>query len=310
MDIRSLLAMVHGQPNLPFLATLDKNNGLLYEVVDNFQAVFDFRDSHVISFYETAESPTARFNEGKWSMTGDPAVLVDRYSAKIGRVWEDKPSHLYPINCTHSEMVKFPENDEDCERVLNKLKFFAEEAPAVIRARWNDDTEAKGAPFPRTDSSYAGSSTTLMPSASRPFPGFSSTTAKSTNRAKIALSMGSSMNNKPPDRVRPILATGFADKRNLTEMQETKNTPAKDPLHAHDTIGVSPWTMMFSLTSDDRETQVLEDEARLIFNKTIEQNYRHGRTGYLRVGVLFLTWEADQMQCRDTEASQRRRLLR
>lgn len=140
MDIRSLLAMVHGQPNLPFLATLDKNNGLLHELIENFQAVFDFRDSYVVSFYETAESPTARFNEGKWSMTGDPAVLVDRYSAKSGRVWEDKPSNLYPINCTHSEMVKFPENDEDCERVLNKLKFFAEEAPAIIRARWNDDT--------------------------------------------------------------------------------------------------------------------------------------------------------------------------
>lgn len=304
MDIRSLLAMVHGQPNLPFLATLDKNNGLLHELIENFQAVFNFRDSHVVSFYETAESPTARFNEGKWSMTGDPAVLVDRYSAKSGRVWEDKPSNLYPINCTHSEMVKFPENDEDCERVLNKLKFFAEEAPAIIRARWNDDTGVKEALFPRTDSSYAGSSATLIPSASRPFPGFSLTTAKSTNRAKIALSMESPTNDEPPDRVRSALVTDTVDNGNLTVMQEPKNTPAEDPVHAHDTIGSSPRTLMFPLSSDSPETQVLEDEARLIFNKTIGQKYRHGRTGYLRVGALFLTWEADDMQYKDTEASQ------
>lgn len=71
-------------------------------------------------------------------MSGDPAILVDRYSAKSGRSWEDKPSHLHPINRSHSEMVQLPEHDEDCEVVLGKLKRFAELAPAVIRARWKD----------------------------------------------------------------------------------------------------------------------------------------------------------------------------
>ena len=59
MDIRSLLAMVRGQSNLPFLATLDKNNGSLHELVERFRAVFDFRNSYVISFFETRELDSA-----------------------------------------------------------------------------------------------------------------------------------------------------------------------------------------------------------------------------------------------------------
>ena len=141
MDTKALFEMVRGQASIQLLAACDKNSSLLQELADRFQAVFDFRDSHVISFFETEESPTAILNEGKWSMTGDPAILVDRYSAKSGRSWEDKLSHLYPINCGHSEMVKFPEHDENCEVVLGKLKRVSELAPAVIRARWKTDSE-------------------------------------------------------------------------------------------------------------------------------------------------------------------------
>lgn len=36
IDIKSLLAMVCVQPNIPFLAALDKNNGLLHEIVEDF----------------------------------------------------------------------------------------------------------------------------------------------------------------------------------------------------------------------------------------------------------------------------------
>lgn len=43
------------------------------------------------------------------------------------------------------------------------------------------------------------------------------------------------------------------------------------------------------------------DDARIIFNKTIEGHYRHGKTGYRQVGALFLTWKDDDMQCKETE---------
>ena len=295
MDIRSLLAMVHRQPNLPFLATLDKNNGLLYELIESFQTVFNFRDSHVVSFYETAESPTARYVEGKWSMTGDPAVLVDRYSAKSGRVWEDNRSCLYPINCTHSEMVKFPEHDEDCERVLSKLKHFAEVAPSVVRVRWKDNIGAKEAPLLRPDSRYSASSATLTSLASSSqFFGSSLTLAKSTDTAKAALSMGSPAKDELFDQVsveggKSALVTDTANKGNLTAMEESKVTPAKDQILAHEKTRSPLQTPTYRPYSRSRETQVQEDEARLIFNKTIGRNYRHGRTEYLRVGVLFLT---------------------
>lgn len=45
------------------------------------------------------------------------------------------------------------------------------------------------------------------------------------------------------------------------------------------------------------------EEARLIFNKTLEGQYRHGKTGYRRVGALFITWEEDDMGCKQREVS-------
>ena len=43
------------------------------------------------------------------------------------------------------------------------------------------------------------------------------------------------------------------------------------------------------------------DKARIIFNKTIEGQRRHGKNGYRHVGALFLTWKDDDMQCKETE---------
>ena len=47
------------------------------------------------------------------------------------------------------------------------------------------------------------------------------------------------------------------------------------------------------------ETQC--EEARVVFDKTIAGHYRHGGKGYRNVGALFLTWEEDDMQCKDME---------
>jgi len=52
-------------------------------------------------------------------------------------------------------------------------------------------------------------------------------------------------------------------------------------------------------TRKSREEQF--NEARIVFNKTIEGHYRNGKTGYTRVGALFLTWEADDMHCKESE---------
>lgn len=81
MDISSLLAKVHTQPNLPFLPQLSKESGLLQPLIDSFRTLFDFDGTNEL-------------------MSGECSVLVDRYSAKGGRSLEDNAAHLHPIDRT------------------------------------------------------------------------------------------------------------------------------------------------------------------------------------------------------------------
>lgn len=60
-----------------------------------------------------------------------------------------------------------------------------------------------------------------------------------------------------------------------------------------------PSSSYHSRSKPASETQ--RDEAKIVFNKTIEGHYRHGKTGYRQVGALFLTWRDDDMQCKETE---------
>lgn len=136
MDIHSLLAMVGSQLNSTFLTMLSKHAGSLQGLIDRFRMVFDFKDSKIVSFYEMRASRTAMKDAtGKFSMSGDYAVLVDRFSAKGGRSWEDNNSFLQPIDRNHSDMVKYSEYDEYSGIVRSFLAQFAKAAPAVIRDR-------------------------------------------------------------------------------------------------------------------------------------------------------------------------------
>ena len=136
MDITSLLAMAGSQPNLSFLTMLSKDAGVLQGLIKKFQTVFSFKDSEIISLYETCASRTAKKDAaGRWSMSGDYAVLVDRFSAKSGRSWEDNRLFLQPVARNHSEMVKYSEYDDDVGIACDFLIRFAKAAPAVIRDR-------------------------------------------------------------------------------------------------------------------------------------------------------------------------------
>ncbi len=136
MDISSLRSIVGSQPNLPFLEMLSEDSGNLQGLVENFRKVFHFRDSEIVSLYETQASRIARKDAlGKWSMNGDFAVPVNRFSARSGRAWEDSQSFLQPIDRNHSDMVKFSEYDDVGSIVGSFLIRFAEAAPAVIKDR-------------------------------------------------------------------------------------------------------------------------------------------------------------------------------
>ena len=49
--------------------------------------------------------------------------------------------------------------------------------------------------------------------------------------------------------------------------------------------------------------------AKVTFDKTLRGHYRDGTTGYKRVGALFLTWEEDDLQCKETEVDDLRELF-
>lgn len=71
-------------------------------------------------------------------------------------------------------------------------------------------------------------------------------------------------------------------------------------------VGSKPPTLSNFRSKSAREIRREErdeerEEARLIFNKTLEGQYRHGKTGYRRVGALFITWEEDDMGCKQRE---------
>lgn len=52
--------------------------------------------------------------------------------------------------------------------------------------------------------------------------------------------------------------------------------------------------------------EIETENARIVFDKTIQGHYRFGKTEYKEVGVLFLTWEADDMGVKETEVSYKR----
>jgi len=61
-------------------------------------------------------------------MTGPPAVLVTKSSATHCRPGEDGPEHMCAINRTHSELVKFSDQDHEYDKVLLRLKGLARRA--------------------------------------------------------------------------------------------------------------------------------------------------------------------------------------
>ena len=60
------------------------------------------------------------------------------------------------------------------------------------------------------------------------------------------------------------------------------------------------WTR---LPRGPKERKDQYERARVTFDKTISGHYRDGKTGYKDVGVLFITWEEDDLQCKETEVS-------
>ena len=263
MDIRSLHAMVRGQPNEPFTSYFDRDAGFLHQLINKFRETFHFQDSHIISFFETKASPTAKLDStGRWSMSGEPAVLVDRHSAKSGRSWEDQQSHLYPINCTHSDMVKFCEYDDDLDIILERLTRFVYMAPAVIKYRWENYAEVSS-PLNRNPVSgrLLSSSPIVLP-------------------ASASQSSGPDVPSKPPDE------------------ENLETVPTKEDASSNSKLLVPT---AYDSLQQQGSFEVQEAEVKKIFDTTVKGHYKEPEGGYSRVGALFLTWLDDDLGCNGDE---------
>ena len=298
MDISSLLSMVRGQPNLHFLSTLSKDGGFLQSLIEKFQTTFAFQDSHIYSFYETNTSPTAKEGEpGQWTMTGDPAVLVDRHSARSGRSWEGNHLHHLPISSNHSEMVKFSEYSLDCGIVCDILRQFGQDARGVISRRWWW-WEKEFAP----KISFSGNPVfkMLFPDASTSSPAPPSK-SQSTGSGPLKSSKSTEFESRSRPQTLSISESHFDGSPAIFNTQKPEDSASDMHLEVptQDQWGMND--LPKTLNDDEPSNDEFSQQAQLNFNKTIGGAGRSWE-GYERVGVLFLTWQTE-IQHRLTDVS-------
>ncbi|KAJ0108861.1 hypothetical protein J7T55_011355 [Diaporthe amygdali] len=144
MDIGSLIPMVKDGPNRELIGSISRINSQILSIQqrDFHKALGPEGHTEVFCFYETTESPTALQDEnGRWRMAGPKAVLVAKSSATHCRPWEDGPEHICAINRSHSDMVKFGQEDHEYEQTLQRLRGLAKRALGVQRRLRDNSTK-------------------------------------------------------------------------------------------------------------------------------------------------------------------------
>jgi hypothetical protein len=63
LEVSSLRSMVKGQPNQSLIETLDPKSPFLALLHELFRDKFDFKDSKIISVFETKESKTVEVSD-------------------------------------------------------------------------------------------------------------------------------------------------------------------------------------------------------------------------------------------------------
>ncbi|KAI0179413.1 hypothetical protein GGR52DRAFT_305072 [Hypoxylon sp. FL1284] len=122
MVISHLLAIVKGQPNESLIHDLSTSSGLLRSLDNQFSGLASTRSMCLHWAYETKLSPTVlKQADGSFSRTGPAEILVSKESATRS-LYESRSSAIFPINESHSDMVKFREDDANLRVVMAKLQ--------------------------------------------------------------------------------------------------------------------------------------------------------------------------------------------
>ncbi|PON29166.1 hypothetical protein TGAM01_v202273 [Trichoderma gamsii] len=123
MDVASLIPMVGDGPNRLLVESIGASSSILDDLELNFHPSLGGQgEKEVTCFYETEQSPTAQQDEeGRWSMSGPPTILVTESSAVHCRSWEHDSVHIRPIARSHSDIVKFGPGDSYYNDVRDRL---------------------------------------------------------------------------------------------------------------------------------------------------------------------------------------------
>ena len=140
MDIESLIPIVDDQPNEFMLHALGRESPALLDQRREFNRFLEDRKLELFCFYESSLSPTAVRQDGILKMAGPPSLLVGKFSAIDGA--RDSPFHRQELKRDHSSIVKFSENDDDYQPVLQVLKRFRVGATQTDKRRLTPDQNA------------------------------------------------------------------------------------------------------------------------------------------------------------------------
>ncbi|KAK3377270.1 hypothetical protein B0T24DRAFT_237594 [Lasiosphaeria ovina] len=122
MEQAHFRTIVQNNPNEVLVDDIARNSNYLRRLNEEFSKSSFCQNIKCFWAFETSESPTvARKPDGRINRNGPPAILVSRESATC-RLVETDPSVTFPINATHSNMVKFTRDSHYYHVVVSKLR--------------------------------------------------------------------------------------------------------------------------------------------------------------------------------------------
>ncbi|KAI1078377.1 hypothetical protein F5B20DRAFT_571625 [Whalleya microplaca] len=120
MATSHLSIMVKGQHNEQMIQDLSRNSEYLQDLGDRFSGLAAVRGMRLYWAYETRTSPTVIERDGYFDRTGPEEILVSKDSA-TRRLHGSQDSAIFPINESHSQMVKFRRSDPNLKIVLHLI---------------------------------------------------------------------------------------------------------------------------------------------------------------------------------------------
>ncbi|KAK3294357.1 uncharacterized protein B0H64DRAFT_324187 [Chaetomium fimeti] len=129
MEQAHFRTVVQNNPNEALVDDIARNSNYLRRLNEEFSGSSFNHHLRCFWAFETSESPT-RTADGRVGRNGPPAILVSRESATC-RLIEKDPSATFPINATHSDMVKFTKDSHYYHVVVSKLRRILTSTPQV-----------------------------------------------------------------------------------------------------------------------------------------------------------------------------------